>query len=144
MNNPKRTPILLRQCKLCDAPFFVSRRQSMIRYCSEECRTAGGRLNKKKWEIENKGKDAEQRRIKTCKNCGKVFKRPKGKSVKYCSKKCQQEGYHKLKTQSNRRKRRWINIHGKSKVGCEQSGDYADAEEKRISKNIEYWKRYIE
>jgi len=115
LKRAKKNDLVICQCKVCDRLFYVPRSlRTANRYCSEKCRKAGTRDIQRRWQVLSKNVTAEERRLKICRNCGKVFMRPRIKSFKYCSEKCRREGYRKRTYECISRKRKWLAMAGVS------------------------------
>ena len=70
LKNGKRDSLRLAQCRICGRLFFVPKRcLTDTKYCSEDCRKAGRRLNRLKYKKKNS-------KYQVCKNCGMLFVKP--------------------------------------------------------------------
>jgi len=113
LKRAKKNDLVICQCRICGQLFYVARTiRTRNCYCSEYCRRTGIRQTKRLWERVQKGKRKDERRLKICRNCGKLFMRPLAKASKYCSEKCRKEGYRKRLYESIRRRRKWLAMAG--------------------------------
>lgn len=125
----KKLPLRLVQCKICDKLFTVPKRSGAVRYCSDECRKAGEKLSKRKYEklypkksifdfLKQHYPDILEeyrkvyREIRKCPICGKLFIKEYGKSQKYCSDQCRIKGYKLKRIQYERRRKKWLRMAG--------------------------------
>jgi hypothetical protein len=109
----KKNDLVICQCRICGQLFYVPRAiRTRNCYCGGDCRRTGIRQTKRLWERVQKEKSKDERRLKICRNCGKLFMRPLAKASKYCSEKCRKEGYRKRLYESIRRRRKWLAMAG--------------------------------